>query len=237
VTIFVPERLAADKTNSDITSSNVLFRVAENVVKWSDQEFYLNLGQPKMEDIETLGYSPLGPHTYTTRCLSTMHASPFSKTSSSLALDNLPPFSPPQQTTSWRPHPSTYLRKLISKERLDHQLMFWHWPVRTFKSVQDSPSLRPPWEGQMSSLRKLWLHSVSCQSHGGARSRIVTCGSARIGSKSPKPTKKTSVKQKLANIGSKDVLPATGDGPMMEGHGTRLDDAKIELLGDFLEKM
>jgi serine/threonine-protein kinase SRPK3 len=40
-----------------------LFRVAEDVAKWSDQELYLNLGQPKMEDIEILDYSPFGPHT------------------------------------------------------------------------------------------------------------------------------------------------------------------------------
>ena len=49
---------------------------------------------------------------------------------------------------------------------------------------------------------------------------------------------KTSIKQKLAGIGSKDVPLAIGDdGPMAEQPGTRLSDVEIEVLGDLLEKM
>ena len=52
------------------------------------------------------------------------------------------------------------------------------------------------------------------------------------------PAKKTSIKQKLASIGSHDVPPATGDdGPMIERPGTKLDNVEIQVLGDLLEKM
>jgi serine/threonine protein kinase len=60
-------------------------------------------------------------------------------------------------------------------------------------------------------------------------------------SKAPKlqqvvlPAKETSIKQKLVSIGDQDEPLVTGDdGPMMERPGTRLDEVKIQVLGDFL---
>ena len=48
----------------------------------------------------------------------------------------------------------------------------------------------------------------------------------------------TSIKQKLASIGDRDVPLATGnDGPTMERPGAKLDEVEIRLLGDLLAKM
>ncbi|KAG6847096.1 hypothetical protein H0H93_010109 [Arthromyces matolae] len=49
---------------------------------------------------------------------------------------------------------------------------------------------------------------------------------------------KTSIKQKLSEIGVQDVPPEDGtDGSMFETPGVRMDEVEIKLLGDLLEKM
>jgi len=58
----VSEILETDVTTSDLTPSNILFRVAEHVQNWSDSEVYLNLGNPKMDKVRTSDGSPPRPH-------------------------------------------------------------------------------------------------------------------------------------------------------------------------------
>ena len=48
--------------SSDLTSSNVLFRVSDQVHKWSDQEIYLKFGKPATDKILTRDQSQPGPH-------------------------------------------------------------------------------------------------------------------------------------------------------------------------------
>jgi len=43
---------------SDLTISNILFRIAENVKSWSDSEVYLNFGHPETETMATRDHSP-----------------------------------------------------------------------------------------------------------------------------------------------------------------------------------
>lgn len=143
--IFVPEeRLAADKTTQTLhrlTSYSVLLKMLQS---GRIKNFISTSASQRRRTLKLWTTVPLDlTHLYNSLRLSTTHASPtlpFSgKISSSLTLGNPFPSFPPRQTTSRRPRPSTCLRKLISKEGLDNQPMFGHWPARSFKSVQDSP--------------------------------------------------------------------------------------------------
>ncbi|OCH93563.1 hypothetical protein OBBRIDRAFT_790088 [Obba rivulosa] len=48
---------------------------------------------------------------------------------------------------------------------------------------------------------------------------------------------KTSIRQKLREVGQKDNAPKADEGSMIETTGTRIDEAEVELLADLLEKM
>lgn len=46
----------------DLTTSNVLFHVADHVLKWSDTDVYAYLGPPETETVRTRSGQPVGPH-------------------------------------------------------------------------------------------------------------------------------------------------------------------------------
>ncbi|EIN11906.1 kinase-like protein [Punctularia strigosozonata HHB-11173 SS5] len=48
--------------HGDLTSSNILFRVAEPVFDWTDDEVYAHLGRPRFDEVKTIDGSPRGPH-------------------------------------------------------------------------------------------------------------------------------------------------------------------------------
>ena len=84
--IFTPEeRLGTEiHDKSDLTTSNILLRIAENVQCWSDHEVYINLSQPQTDEVVTCDDSPPGPHApaeLIDYLISTIHAGtlPFSK--------------------------------------------------------------------------------------------------------------------------------------------------------------
>lgn len=51
------------------------------------------------------------------------------------------------------------------------------------------------------------------------------------------PAMKSSILQKLREIGERDELPEANEGLMFEAAGTQLEEREVELLGDLLEKM
>lgn len=51
-----------ESIHPDLTTSNILFRVSELVLGWSDSEVYAHLGLPETEEVRTRGGEPCGPH-------------------------------------------------------------------------------------------------------------------------------------------------------------------------------
>jgi serine/threonine-protein kinase SRPK3 len=51
------------------------------------------------------------------------------------------------------------------------------------------------------------------------------------------PDGKSSIREKLCEIGEEDDPPTGDEGPMIETVGTRLEDEEVDLLSDLLEKM
>ncbi|KAJ3906759.1 kinase-like domain-containing protein [Lentinula edodes] len=48
--------------HGDFTTSNLLFRLKDNVTKWSDNKVYTHFGSPKMDEVRTCSRQLVGPH-------------------------------------------------------------------------------------------------------------------------------------------------------------------------------
>ncbi|KAF5383682.1 hypothetical protein D9615_003640 [Tricholomella constricta] len=235
--------------HGDLTTSNILFRVAENVQNWSDDEVYLNFGQPETEEIETRDRSPSGPHA-PSQLIAQIDNASFHYTllqEDSLLIDFGQSFSKFHPPTGYEP--ATVPHYLSPEARFEGRIGLpsdvWALACTIFQIRAGFPlfeaflggndevlkeivatlgKLPEPWWGTFKN-RHLWFDEDGKPKAPELQQVLL-------------PAEKTSIQQQLASIGSQDEPPATGyDGAMMERLGTRLDKVEIQLLGDLLEKM
>ncbi|KAF8810776.1 kinase-like protein [Phlegmacium glaucopus] len=236
--------------HGDLTTSNILFRVAENVQNWSDSEVYLNFGQPETEEIVTCDHRPLGPHA-PPRLIAPIDNALLTNSTllqeDILLIDFGQSFSRFNRPTGYEPAsvPQYLSPEARSEGMIGSPSDVWALACMIFEIRAGFPlfeafpggndevlkeivstfgKLPEPWWGAFEN-RHLWFDEDG-------KPKATVLQQVLL------PAEKTSIKKKLASIGDQDVPPATGDdGPMMERPGTKLDKAEIQVLGDLLEKM
>ncbi|KAG5649973.1 hypothetical protein H0H81_001274, partial [Sphagnurus paluster] len=241
---------SAGFVHGDLTTSNILFRVAENVQNWSDSDVYINFGQPVTEEVVSRDHSPLGPSS-PARLFAPIDNSHLTNSTflqeDTLLIDfgqSFPSLHPPSDyEPATVPHYQSPEARF--EGRIDMSSDIWALACTIFEIRAGFPlfeaflggpdeilkevvatlgKLPEPWWGAFEN-HHLWFDEDGMPK--GREFQQVLL-----------PAEKTSIKHKLTSIGSQDLPPATGhDGPMMERPGTRLDEVEIQLLGNLLEKM
>ncbi|CAA7268662.1 unnamed protein product [Cyclocybe aegerita] len=222
--------------HGDLTTSNVLFRVAGNVQDWSDREVYLNFGQPETEKIATCDRSPPGPHA-PVELVAPIEGAYLTNSAilqeDVLLIDFGQAFSisrPPKARFEGKiglPSDIWSLACMIFEIRAGFPLFeaFLGGDDEVLKEIVATLGKLPePWWNAFEN-RHCWFDENGTVKASELQQTML-------------PAEKTSIRQKLASIGAQDEPPVTGsDGPMMEPLGSRLDNTEIQLLGDLLEKM
>jgi len=235
---------------SDVTTSNILFHVAEDVQEWSDNDVYLNFGQPETEKIITRDLSPLGPHVpaqlvapidnaYSTNSIFLQEGI--------LLIDFGQSFSIFHPRTDYKPATVPHYQSPEARfeGRIGMPSDVWALACTIFEIRAGFPLFEAFLGGDDEILKEIvatlgkfpepwWSafenHPLWFDEDGKPKARELQ--------QVLLPAEKTSIVQKLASIGDQDVPPAIGnDGPMMERPGTKLDEVEIQLLGDLLAKM
>ena len=196
-----------------------------------------------MEDIETLDYSPLGPHT-PTQLIAPIDNACF--TNSTLLQEDILlinfgksfPFLTP--LTGYKPATAPEYMSLEAcfEGRIGPPADVWALACMIFQICAGFPLCEASL-GEDGILKKIvvTLRKLPDPWWGVFNNHHIWFDEDR-NPKVPGSAKKTSTKQKLAGIGSQDVpLKIGDDGPMAEWPGMRLTDIEIEVLGDLLEKM
>ncbi|OBZ66636.1 Serine/threonine-protein kinase SRPK [Grifola frondosa] len=238
--------------HGDLTSSNILFQVSDVVHHWSDDNVYQILGSPETDNVVTRDGSPPSPHAP----VQVVAPIDISRLSSPLLLQEdilLIDFgqsffadrSPPNY------EPATPLHYLSPEAFFDSEISFasdvWALACAIFEIRAGSPLFDPFLSSDTLILKQIvetlgrfpdpWWNSWEAR-----RAWFDETGELKPEEEQRKqavllPAVKSSLRQKLREIGQQDDAPEVGEGTMIEKTGTRLEEAEVELLADLLEKM
>ncbi|KAF8332972.1 kinase-like domain-containing protein [Amanita rubescens] len=233
---------SAGLVHGDLTSSNVLFRVSDEVHKWSDDEIYSKFGQPRTDEVVTVNQSAPGPHAprEVVQAIDMTHLSVpvLLLEESIIVIDFGQSFDTKQPPTDY--NPATAILYCPPETLFDNKFSFasdiWVLACTIFEIragyslitsfladeetvMQDFVTLfgklPDPWWNAFKE-RHIWFHEDG----------------------QPKsPDYKSSIREKLQGIGERDEPPIDEEGPMIEIVGTQLEEDEVELLSDLLEKM
>ncbi|KAJ3506819.1 hypothetical protein NLJ89_g6654 [Agrocybe chaxingu] len=236
--------------HGDLTTSNILFRVAGHVQDWSDREVYLNFGHPETEKIAIYDRSPLGPHMPLKLVVPIEDAY---LTNSAILREDILLIDFGQSFSTSRPpvgyEPATMPHYLSPEARFEGRIGLpsdvWSLACTLFQIRGGSPLFEAFLGGDEEVLKEIvatlgklpepWWSAFENHHRWFDENGVPKASELQ---QAMLPAEKTSIKQKLAGIGAQDEPPVTGsDGPMMEPLGSRLDNTEIQLLGDLLEKM
>ncbi|KAJ7877569.1 kinase-like domain-containing protein [Mycena olivaceomarginata] len=238
--------------HGDLTTSNILFRFSEKVLRWSDDEVYSRLGSPQTEEVRTRGGRPRGPNAPAS-LVGPIENSKLTDASlleeSVLVIDFGQSYaigSPPNDY-----QPGTVMNYQSPEARFEGraglQADIWALGCAIFEiragfplfdtffgsdtdilrqTVETLGRLPDPWWGSFVD-RTRWFEEDGEPKNPEAQERA---GVLIQGSKS-------SIRAKLCSIGTQDDLPHVDEGPMVENSGVKLCEEEVELLGDLLEKM
>ncbi|KAJ7883876.1 kinase-like domain-containing protein [Mycena olivaceomarginata] len=217
--------------HGDLTTSNILFRFSEKVLRWSDDEVYSRLGSPQTEEVRTRGGRPRGPHAPASLVgpiENSKLTDAFLLEESVLVIDFGQSYavgSPPNDY-----QPGTVMNYQSPEARFEGRVglqadrgfplfesFFGSDTDILRQTVETLGRLPDPWWGSFVD-RTLWFEEDGEPKNAKAQERA---GVLIQGSKS-------SIRAKLCSIGTQDDLPHSG---------VRLCEEEVELLGDLLEKM
>ncbi|EIN04031.1 kinase-like protein [Punctularia strigosozonata HHB-11173 SS5] len=237
--------------HGDLTTSNVLFRVARSVVDWTDDEVYAQLGLPRTEVVRTFDGSPPGLHAAT----KLVESAKLSRLADlSLVEEHVTIIDFGQSYFIRDPpkdyEPATAIHYQSPEMRFDDHIGpetdVWSLGCAIFEirsgyplfepffgsedimrqTVQTLGRLPDPWWNSFEE-RVWWFEDdgepkdISAQKQTGVR---ITA-------------RKTSISEKLRSIGDVDEPPAADEGPMIERCGVKLSEEEAELLSDLLGRM
>lgn len=236
----------------DLTSSNILFRISDEVPQWPDDMLYLHLGSPETEDVYTHDGSPLSPHA-PPHVVAPIDASLLCASSllqeEVLLKDFGQSFFTDQQSQTCVP--ATHIHYFPPEAFFDSQFSFssdiWALACLLF-GIRVGSALFDPFLGSgdsvlmqvVETLGKLpdpwWnLWKARDQWFDDMREPIPEGKQSKRGVLLASP--KTSPCQKLCEIGQRDDPPLGYEGDMFEKTGTRLGHAETLLFADLLERM
>ncbi|KAH7916656.1 CMGC/SRPK protein kinase [Hygrophoropsis aurantiaca] len=249
----VIERMhAAGFVHGDITTSNLLFKISDDAQRWSDREVYTMLGQPVTEVVVTRNGGPPEPcaprelvEAVDVSCL--MLSSLLQESivvtdfGQSFSVDRIPKDYVPATVLYCTP-PEVFFDSEISFASDVWMLACTIFGTRAGYSLFDSllhsdeiiwmqivetlGKLPEPWWSAFAP-RKQWFEDNGEPKPEDVQKRE---GALLIAAKS-------SIREKLRQIGEEEGPPGRGDSWISEATCTKLDEAEVELLGDLLEKM
>ncbi|KAJ3795609.1 kinase-like domain-containing protein [Lentinula aff. detonsa] len=239
--------------HGDLTTSNILFRVADHVLKWSDAEIYARLGSPETETVRTRSGAPVGPHA-PAELVAPIENSTL--TDSSLLQETVVIIDFGQSyaiADSPSNHQSGTVVHYESPEarferRAEVEADVWSLGCAIFEIRAGFPLFEPflgsdvdilrqtvetlgklpsPWWDSFEE-RTAWFDDQS----GEPKSLEEQEGAGSL-----MKAVRSSIREKLRTVGVDDDLSYGDEGPMMEKCGTSMREEEVELLGDLLENM
>ncbi|KAF9258642.1 kinase-like protein [Marasmius fiardii PR-910] len=237
---------------SDLTTSNILFRLSPHVTEWSDDEVYAHLGEPETEDVMTREGKPPGPHAPAI-LVEPIQNSKISD--ASLLQENtiVSDFGQSYLIASPPPsyEPATVLNYLSPEVRFERRAGLesdiWALGLAIFEiragfalfepflgsdadilkqTVETLGRLPDPWWGAFKE-HTLWFEEDGQPKSERDQERANVLLKAY----------RSSIGDKLHEIGKQYDPPSEYEGPMVEEFGVLLPEEEIELLEDLLEKM
>ncbi|KAJ7619573.1 kinase-like domain-containing protein [Roridomyces roridus] len=205
--------------HGDLTTSNILFRMSEEVLGWSDDEVYDYFGHPETEGVTRIDRRPGEPNAPPT--LDYKPGTILNYISPEMRFDGR---TAGLQTDIWA------LGCAIFEFRAGFPLFesFFGSDVDILKqAVETLGRLPDPWWGSFEE-RTLWFEEDGePKAEAQERAEVFLQSS------------KSSIRDKLRSIGMPDDAEwvAGKEGPMAEKSGVKMPEEEIELLGDLLEKM
>ncbi|EIN04030.1 kinase-like protein [Punctularia strigosozonata HHB-11173 SS5] len=237
--------------HGDLTTSNILFRVARSVVDWTDDEVYAHLGLPRSEVVRTFDGSPPGLHA-ATKLVESVKLSRLAHLSLIQERITIIDFGqsyfirdPPKDY-----EPATAIHYQSPEMRFDDragaEADVWSLGCAIFEIRSGYPLFEPlfgstdimrqtvetlgrlpdPWWNSFKQ-RVRWFEDdgepkdILAQKQSGVR---ITA-------------RKTSISEKLRSIGDVDEPPSAYEGPMIERCGVKLSEEQVESLSDLLGRM
>ncbi|KAJ6592008.1 kinase-like protein [Mycena sp. CBHHK59/15] len=243
----------AGLVHGDLTTSNILFRVSQNVLRWSDDDVYGYLGVPETEEVRTRGGLPREPHAPASLvgCIEnsklTTDASFLEERvlvidfGQSYAIESPPNDYQPGTVMNYQSPEARFegragletdvwaLGCAIFEIRAGFPLFDSFFGSDTDilrQTVETLGRLPDPWWGSFTE-RARWFEEDGEPKSAQAQERAGIHIQAS----------KSSIRDKLRSIGTEDDLPDGAEGPMVEKSGVRLLEEEVELLGDLLDKM
>ncbi|KAF8887120.1 kinase-like protein [Infundibulicybe gibba] len=243
---------SAGIVHGDLTSSNFLLQMSDKALQWSDDDVYQELGDPEMEEVVRRDKSipdSYAPSNVVAPIEMSRLASPSFLKEDLLLIDFGQSFVVDQMKAQHEP--ATPLHYLSPEAFFDMKLSFasdvWALACTIFeiragcplfdslfgsealvlKQVVETLGRFPePWWSRWDD-RHTWFDET-----GEPKSEEEQMKQGVLLTSS-----KSSISQKLNEIGEQDDPPDTDDGNMIEKTGTRLEAEEIELLADLLGKM
>jgi serine/threonine-protein kinase SRPK3 len=238
---------------TDLTSSNILFQLSDELRQWSTGDVYRILGSPEMEDVVNRDGSPAGPFA-PSQVVAPIDITRLS--SPSLLKEDIVLIDFGQSFFADHPPPNyapaTPLHYLCPEAFFESRTSFasdiWALGCTIFEIRAGSPLFDPflgsdtlilkqivevlgklpePWWSSWEA-RQSWFDDETGEPKPAEEQRkdgVLL------------PALKSSLHQKLREIGEQDDAPDVDGGRMIEKTGTRLDEAEVELLADLLENM
>lgn len=227
--------------HGDLTASNILFQVTDQVRRWPDSEISRMLGEPQTEPVETLDGSPPGlqaPREVVGPVDTTVHSFQSFLEENIIVVDFGQSFdvnAPPKDYKA-----ATAMHYFSPESRFDDVVTtasdIWELACAIFEIRAGRPLFSTFMLSQSTILCETVLTLGKLPEHWWNTFEGRDEWFEENGEPKP-PNEKISIRQRLERIGAEDAPPMGDDGPMIEPVGTRLKGEEIVLLSDLLEKM
>ncbi|KAJ6505820.1 kinase-like domain-containing protein [Mycena vitilis] len=237
--------------HGDVTPSNILFRLSENVMRWSDEDVYGNLGLPDTEDVADRCEEPLGlcAPANLVGCVEGPKFGTAFLDESVLIIDFGQSYAIDHPPSEYQP--GTVFNYLAPETRFEAraglEMDVWALGCAIFEIRAGSPLFESFFGSDTDILRETvetlgrlpdpWWASFEERVRWFEEDGEPKSAQAQPQGRFAIQASKSSIRQKLREIGAKDDPPDADEGPMIESSGVRLPEEEVDLLGDLLEKM
>jgi serine/threonine-protein kinase SRPK3 len=236
----------SDGISADLRSANLLFKITGKLQEWSNEDVYINLGQPNTSEVERLDGQPTG-HCAPTEVVQPIHTTKFMEAGlvdweNIVVVDFGQSFITHERPPTYMPATAVHYQapETLFDQEFTAATDVWSLGCLLFEIRAGFPLFDPIMYANETSiliqnvnmLGKLpepwWTAFTDCVEY------FEENGDPKD------PKHRTSIHDKLRRIGTQDTIPRRKDqedGPMFEIRGTRLAEEEVELLGDLLGRM